>query len=426
MAADLQNMFTVAYGNAYVDAIQKEAEYKVRKLAKFDSRNRQGSKIVVPVVLGMECGVTYGGQNGGSYTLNNAISAPIQDAELTSYEATLVGTLDLRSITAAEGGVKQFVDATKFKVKNVLHGLMFVDEDTSIYGQYYRASATTNLTPSATSFTCIVDSATWSRAYWLNRIGSGWRVFNSASTGTAGNTNAAIYLTGVAMSTRTLTFSMSNSDETGLDALTGTFYLYPEGARVVTSGAASFNEAQGYVAMFSATTGSILNISTDSYPLWRAVQYAVGGTLTQAKMDDCISQLVSTNLDGDATLMISPATWSSLNVSQAARREYDKSFDASMWENGAQGIKYNSINGTIKVEVNKFFWDSLGFIFSPSTLSRTGSFDVGFQLPSINEPMMFLSPTTNGYTFRVYKDVAPFCDKLGANAILTGITNPAV
>ena len=404
--AVLNGHFTESYADA-VGILPAETAKLVKKIAFVDKEKQTGNLYHQPVALSRENGVVFNSDGSAFSTTDpGALPASYEDAQIRGTEILIPTQLSYGAAARALGGKKQFVNETKFLVQQNARAMAHHLELGLLYGQTSIA-ATSEITASGTTGTFVVTAATWAPGIWRGSVGMVLDFFVTIGAAAPINTNAAITVTSVNYTTRTVSFTCASGDAANLNSETTGFIF----RRRANAGSSSFRESAG-IDKIVTNTGTLFNISASTYDLWAGNSYdCSGGPLTMFKIQAGLAAAVHAGLDEDVTIICNPVTWANVMSDLTALRMFDNSYSSEKAESGSKGITFYGQNGKIEFMPHILCKQGEAFAVPLKLFSRIGSTDVTYKMPGMpSEQLLFQLPNNAGYEFRSYTDQALFCE----------------
>lgn len=414
-------LFVDTFSGALEDLVPEAAQ--ISSSMPFEEAEKQPGNLYHQAVrLGLEHGAHFD-TDGTDFSLSDPgpIAAVYQDAQLKG-SAILMPTrvAYVAAQRALKGGKSGYVKSMKPYVEGNALGLGFHQEMSFLYGQVGLANSSA-VTASGTSGTFVVDAETWSAALWKTAIGMKADILDSL-TGSVQNSNAAVTITGVTESTRTISFSNAAGDAAALDALTTNAKIVRRGAY---AGSGTWNECAGLVKILS-NTGTLFNISAATHPLWKSINLSAGSaSLTYGKVINGLAQAASNGLGKtNVILECSPATVGDLQVDVAALQRFDSSYSSKVANTGSEELRFFGQNGMVTIRPHIYMWEGIALARPEKDFKKIGSTDITYKVPGMPEEQMILQLSLNaGWEFRSFLDCAPFTPRPGSCVYFNAITN---
>lgn len=391
----------------------------------FSKAQLLGDKYHQPVVLSDEQGFTYGGNTAANYTLNSGIAMQLQDAQIASSELTLQSGISYGAVSRAQSKGEQAVESSvRLLIERMKASHCRRQEIALLYGGSIGGLGVLSATSgTSTSRVYTISAATWAIGMWAGMENAQLDVYyNTGSSATQLNTNAAVVITAVSVANKTLSVSGNATDLTAIDAQVGstagtsaTLYFY----------GAFGNEMLGIDYILSNTTTSLFNISPVTYNLWAANQYAAqSAQLTMGKILSQLALSVGRGLMDGTQFMCAPDSFQNIVADLSAQRRFDGSWKSKKAENGAQTVEFYGQNGSIELVPHAMIKSGDAFQIPLDLLKRVGSTDVSFRGEMVGGEMeyLFQNVSTNGWTARSYSDTAAFVELPAHCGKISGIT----
>ncbi len=379
-----------------------------------------------PVKLTRSMGVTFA-TSGGITTMNKGLAplpldAQIQGSEIIIRDYMSYGIM-ARALSGQAGtraGAKAFVSATGDTVTNLTASASYFREMALLYGGGTGADANLGVVESVTTaagtvLTVVLTAATFATAIWAGCENGEYDIYSSGgaqrnAAGTAAARDNVYVLGTVAPSTRSLTFASINANVTTVVA---TDQLFFAGSRVV-----------GMVGIQAACTisGTLWNISTATYALWKPQTVAVGGQLSFESVLAGTAKSADAGFNGNMNLFVSTQGFQDLANDQAALIRYAEKSKGDV-EIGFSGITFHSQVGKTMVKPHRLIKNGVAFgLPADGECLRVGSTDITFEMPGFGKMFSEL-PDETGVQMRAYTDQAFFCKHPGYMVYYTGIVN---
>lgn len=416
---DLNGLFKQAYADQIENLIPEDSQ--LTRAIKFRGRDKMlGDKYNQPVIVRSEQGFTYSRPNNGTFNLNPPSSMKTQNAVVDGFIILEQSGISYEAVARSDN-VNAFRNAVDLVMGDAMESFGRRLELALLYGQSPTGlGQTTNQVGTHTSTTAVLAFATgqWSAGMWTPLEGAGLDAYLS---GTAVNTAGALTVSSIDVVNKTITVTGATGDITALvAALPGT------GAGVVlrfyTAGSNGADEAVGIDAIM-VNTGVLFNIDASVYSLWKANTYAVGGALTLSKIQAGVAVAAQRGLSEDVDIFVNPAVWKDLSTEQVAYRMLDSSYSKSNVDNGFESLTFYSQNGKISVKAHKYVKEGEAFLLPTKRAVRIGSSDVSFNIPGTDNGQIFIqSPTTAGFTFRIYSQQSVLIETPAKCVKYTGVT----
>jgi hypothetical protein len=394
-----------------------------------------GSKFIEDVVLGNEVGISLGGTGQEAFEIDSAIAGAVRQTEVNPYVSILPSILPFATVSrSAGGGEKAFLAATKFIVRNNLKSHNKFLEIFRLYGQadsllgYVSYATATYRGVSFTNGTGTLNSIAFT---------NGINAASKAILLAPGSFAAGLWvgMRGV---------KVNQLDSTGAIVAAGklvtvnaqygyiTVDFTPVAASSTTSHRLCFNkqETQGEqigLNKILSTDGVLFAINNSTYELFRGSRNALSSVkLTLGRIQDTMANAVNGGgLDGDVSLYCNPRSWATLATTEAGLRVYDKSYQESQAKNGFMDLEFYTQTGKITIKAHRCVKEGEAYILSLDTWSRSGSAQVGFNVPGMEGDDDLIRALENqaGYQFKSYSDEYTFCHSPAKSVILTGIND---
>lgn len=373
-------------------------EFLLQQLFKFIQKDkRPGEDYNQAVIVAQEHGVTYAGEEDGAFFLNSPISGQIKRASIKGFQMALRSAIAYDAAFAADSkGERAFEEASKVIVMNMLKSMQQKLEIRLFYGQSGLGEVA-----SVSSNTITITTAEWAPGIW-----SGSENMRLEIRSSAGVLRGDCKVSSVDHANRTVTVDAMPAGVVATDVI----YEY-----------SSYGKEFAGLHKIISNTGSLFGIDASQYSLWKGNSYAVGGNLTFEKLAQGLARPVEKGLNRPVTVIVNPRTWSKLMTEQAGSRRYDVSFKKKA-ENGFDGLEFYSQNGKMTVRACAFVKEGYAYAVCEEDFKRIGSTDITFKDP-MGGDIIHLLENNMGYGLRAYSNQALYCNKIGQQLLLTGITN---
>lgn len=356
-----------------------------------------------PVILGLEHGVTFAASTQDAFNLNPPVSGKTQDAEVRGNPLLLRSVMGYTAASRAQApGPGAFENATKFLVANMLRSVTKKLEIELLYGQMGYGTVS-----SVSGAVITITTAEWAPGIWGGAENMPVQIRDTTGATIRGSAS----ISSVDFDNRTIT----------LDAVIPGLVS----GDVIWHGGAYGNEFAGIHKILSTTTGTLFNINTATYNLFRGNTYSAGsGALSFTKITQALVKALVKGFDGKAVCYVNPGAWANMMSDQAALRKYDGSYKVTVAENGAEKLVFHSQNGSIEIESSIYIKEGYAFLLAMDEWVRVGSSDVSFKLPGQNQDEFFRHMSdAAGYELRLWTDQAVFCAAPGFNVLINNIVN---
>lgn len=396
------------------------ASWLVKNLAFNKSEAGLGNLYHQPVVLTHEHGITYAGASSGAFAINTPIASVLQDAQVQGTQLLIASRIDYEAASRASVSKASFGDATELLVKNMLESISKRLELMFLYGR----SGIAALTSTGAVTALVVSAASWAAGIWAGLEGAKIEVVDATgATSRTGGTGVTVV--SVAPSTRTVTVTPA----VGAGHVP-TDLVYFFSAMVAGP---TYAESLG-LDQITVGTGTIFNIATGTYQLFKGNSYAVGGALTVSKALDGMLPAIGKGLMDDVILLCSNKAFQGLlnptidPIAQSASA--NTKVGANVMQNrgdkmvfGADNVEIRGYQGKITIVPHLFVKDGEAFAFPQKMLKRVGSTDITFNTPGSKGGEFFLQlPSNAGYELRAYANQALFSPCPGRLTKYTGIS----
>lgn len=378
-------------------------------------KNKLGKDYNQPVCLANESGVTYAASSDGAFALNASVAMTLQNALVDSYQIALRARIDYDSASRAAAGEKAFDNVISPVVKSMLESISKRLEVNFLYGQTGLGVPSTYTNTNATKTVLTISDASWAPGIWAGMKDA---TIDIVANETVINTTGALTISAVDIANKKITVTGASADITAIQneiTATGTgcdIYFY-----------GSYGKEAPGIDKIITNTGTLFDIDAATYDLWKGNSIAIDAALTLAKLDDSIVTAVAMGLDENATVFISPKTWSKLMSDQAALRSYDASYSTKKSVNGFEVLEFHSQIGMLEVASHPYVKQGEGFIVPLSRVIRVGSTDVTFSNPANNMKFFIELQDYAGFELRCYSNQTIFSEAPSRMTKLTGITN---
>lgn len=403
----LNGHFKDVYADKIKDLIPEGV--KLLNMIDFIEADKQGGNLYnVPVTMSLEHGFTYGGSGGRAFSLNQAIAASHENAQVRGHEMVLRSYLSIGAVSRSQNK-NAFVQESKHVVQNMLKSFVRRLEVQLLYGQ---ASGGIGVVDSVTGSDITIYLHEWAAGIWSGAEGMDIDVYTGSTL------TAQLVVSSVDFDTNTITCTSSTAALSQDDVI---FY-----------GGAKANEFAG-IHKILENSSTLFNIDASAFNLWKGNIVDVGtdattnaAVLTFAKAEKAISRMMEKGLvEGKVSLLVNPKTWSNLLSEQDAKRKYDSSYSKEKAEAGHKEILFASQNGEIEVISSIFCKEGYAYVLSMDCFERIGSSDVRFDMPGFEGKFVKVLENVNAYEMRSYTDQALFCNAPGHNALLRYIKSDA-
>lgn len=367
-----------------------------------------GQYYVFGVVLQKEQGFTYApssGASSGAQTLNAAVAGYIGQAQVEGFAIYLRSRLSYDAAAkASRAGKKAFAQAYGAVLKNMKESHQYRLEVSLLYGRDGLGVVSGN-----SSGTLSITAATWATGIWASGMKG---AILEAFTGTGDSVtqhDGDLTISAISVANKTVTVTGTNS------AVVANDVLYFKGARTATA----FKECVGLYRILSTTTGTIFNIASGDYELWRAQQYAVSGNLSLTAIMNAAALGMSFGLE-KAILLCAPEKFAQLGSDEAALRRYIQ--DTPNAKRGVKGIVFQL--GSVDVEIlpHPLVKQGSPMMLPVNAVHRVGATDVTFSLPGSGEPMQVHVTDSTALEIRSMSDQGIYLDTPAQAVLLTGVT----
>lgn len=425
---DLDGLFKEVYASD-VERLVPESDILAKMCSFVPSDEQEGKSYNMPVLLTHEHGATYN-KDGSAFTLLGDASGITKNASVNGTEFVLqvvlsYGAMQKAAKGAAKGGKagkRAFANATAYQVRNATESASKKRELELLYGAGTTpgTSATGELTNWGEVATeadggtgdgvLTMTAASWSTGIWAGSEGAKIGFFDS--DGTERTTSGDTVVSSVDPSTYTVNIT---GTEAQLDAIVTGDYCFPEGARTLQMEGA-FKVAQN--------TGTLHGISAATYNLWKGSSYAVGGSLTFAKIMQGLTRPASLGCQKDMCVLVGPDSWQDINEDQAALRRYVGQVGGEV-KQGAKGIEFFGVTGSVEIKPYIYMKRGAALALPKGVCKRVGATDLTFEMPNQQGKIFLELPTKAGSEFRAYWNQSFFCPNPAWMVAYTGITPTA-
>lgn len=409
LVSTLSGLFKESYANDIENLVPDGVKFL--RLIKFQSGDKENGNLYhQPVLLSHEQGITYAGPNSSAFTLNAAVAAIMQDAQIAGSQIVMRSAISYEAAARASNDKKAFKKATTLLVENMVNSISKRLEIAIVYGRSGLASSCTTANIGATSTTLTVPAAQWAPGIWSGADNAVLVAYNGTTRLNATDT-AGYSVSNINLTARTMVLTALAADITAIDAASGSVTLYFLSAVVGTAGGQSFNEFAGLDKIIT-NTGSLFNIDASVYGLWKGNTYSAGSAaLSLSKILSAVALGCERGLDEDVVCVLSPKTWANIASDQAALRVYDQSYKSNKLENGASEFVFNGQNGKIEVHASIYIKEGDAFLLPLKRIKRIGAMEVSFKMPGRPQEEFFLELSgAAGYELRAYTDQSVFIE----------------
>lgn len=378
-------------------------------LIKFNPKKQApGNLYHQPVILRQEHGVTFGDAEADAINLNAPISGGTRDATIRGHALVLRSQIGYKALSSSAESGAAFETTTKHVIANMLRSMAKKLEIELLYGQVGYG-----VVSNVTSNTVTISTAEWASEIWAGAEGMPVE-FRSANGATSrGN----FQVTSVNLDARTVTLD-ANVATAGVIA---TDVIWHKGA--------FGNEFAGIHRIITQSTGLLFGIDVTQYNLFRGnVVTLTGGSSAQqldfSKITKAATRGLEKGQNGKLVALVNPRGWADIMNAEAAKREYDGSYDKKELENGSQVIKFYSLNGLIEIRASTYVKEGYAYLLAVDDFMRVGSSDVEFMNLGAGENEYFMHrPDSMAVELRLYTDQALFCCAPGHQTLISGIIN---
>lgn len=370
-----------------------------------------GDYKAIPVEVQHEHGITLAAPRSGRVQLLASNAGKSEQALVEGYQIFGRAEVDYESMAkASAAGEKAFMQATKLVVRRLTRSSGKYAEIELLHGK--RGWATIeSVSGSGTTRAWVLTAGTFAAAMWAGSKDMTLDLFASDYSGSKVNSNAAVTITGVNFSTRTLSVSGNATD---LTAITAGMHLFPETGSPTT-------EMPGIEHIIRNQTATLFNISATTYDMWRGFVVGSSGAPGFAKVVEGVQRAAELGLEGDTVAIVSPAYFTRLTTDFAALQRYDYRYDVKKGEMGVEEINFHGQTGITRIMPHLYAKPGSVPIISMEEWSRVGAADLDFKFPNNSDPF-FPIPDVASHELRVYGNFTPFCEAPSHQVVLDGVT----
>ena len=386
---------------------------KLTNKVPFVSKEKMGGNMFhMPLLLGLEHGVTFASSEDDAFALKQAVSGVTQDAQVRGNPIVLRSNLGYTAASRAMGSESAFMDATKFIVANMLRSLAKKLEIEMFYGQMGYGIIESIGTEAAGVYSAGVagNVIKISAAEWAPGIWAGAEKMPIEIRSANGSTSYGEFVvTAVNFDNKTVTLNATSAVDFAA------FVVWHSGA---------YGNSFAGIHKILTNTGVLFNIDASKYNLFKGNQYPAGSAaLSFTKLNLATARAVEKGLDSNLVAFVNPKAWANMLNDQAALRKYDGSYSSSKLENGSKAILFHSQNGDIEIIPSIYVKEGYAYLLSISDFVRVGSSDVTFKRPGYGEQFFRDLSDNAGYELRLWSDQALFCSAPGKSVLIKDIVN---
>ena len=403
----------------YADKVQQLVpdHVKLYNAVKFDTSKKVGDSYNEPVILSLESGFTYGGEDGSLFTLNDVKEFKMRKASIKARELVLRSAISIGALSRS-GSDKQAIEkAMDLMVGNMLKSVYHRLEVQMFYGQSGIGVVKTDITGGAPSEAVSIQEAEWSAGIWNGTSNAEVEVFS------AGSLVASYEVEGYSLADRSVTLKKA-AGNLGAAEIQADDVIFFKGA---AANAGVRNEFLG-IHGIATETSSLFGINNSAEPLFQGSIVEVGtdattnaAVLSFGKIEEGIAAMVEKGLmEEEVSCYVNPKQWNSLLTEIDAKRQYDSSYSPAKQENGSREIMFHGQNGSIKVIASTFVKEGYSYLICEKDLKRIGSEEVTFKRPD-GEEYLELLENKHGIEMRCYTDQALFTARPASLCVLINI-----
>lgn len=380
---------------------------KLYNAAKYDNSKKVGDAYVEPVIMSLESGFTYGGEDGSLFDLEDAQEFKMKKATVKAREIVLRSAISIAALNRSASGEQSIEKAMDLMVGNMLKSMYHRLEVQMFYGQSGIGEVKTDIAGGAPSEAVEIKNAEWAAGIWNGTTGAKVDIFR------AGALVDTYEITGYSLKDRSVTLKKA-SGNLGAAEIAADDVIYFKGAATNTAK----NEFLGIHGISQAheDSGSLFGVANATEPLFQGSIVDVGsiGTpapLSQAKIEEGISAMVEKGLmEEEVCVYVNPKHWDDLLAEQDAKRVLDSSYAPNKHQSGARELEFFGQNGTIKVKASTFVKEGYAYIVCEKDLKRIGSTEVTFKRPD-GEEFFKLLEGKHGVEMRCMTDQSLFTSR---------------
>jgi hypothetical protein len=434
--AQVLQIFKKVYGKL-TDLVPQD--FPLQRDIPWNEGMKVGEKFVEAICLTAETGLTLS-DSTDAFEINPAIAGVVKQVEVTPYISVIPSIIPWGVISRSQGNEQAFFQATKHVVKNNLRSHSRFQEALRWWGrspdllgyisyasQVYRGVSFTTGTGTlpdtrfgSIAFTNGINAAgkyilvapgQFASGLWIGMEGVKLHQVNSSGTVVASGKL-------VAVDTK---YGVLKVDFTPVAASSTTSH------RLCYDGQEGTGKDYYGIDYILRRSGTLFGVDNTQYTLWSGNHFPVGGfKLTLARIQEAIADAVNKGgLEGDLKLYVNPRTWATIATTEAGLRAYDDSYKPGEAENGFESITFHSQNGKIMVVKHSMMKEGFAAALHLPSWDRSGSAEVGFKVPGLDQDIIFPLQNQAGYGMRSYSDQYIFCREPALNIMFSGINDEA-
>lgn len=364
--------------------------------------------------MSIEQGVTRTSGTAGVVTMNNSIASVVKQATVDAAAIIMQATLSWDVVAKARqpNSAQSFQSSMTQVVDNVLLSHRRHQCADMLYGGDNIGVIGTG----ATSATQTISKASCAPAIWYGSTGMLVDIYDP--TLTTKRNASPLSLIGFSVdptgATRTLTFGASVATTT-LDVIVfsgtvvSTALITPPGLSIIAG----------------QSGGTLFGLSQTTYPVFSGTQFAVGGALTLAKLDQALTLPMTRGYTGKMKLLVNPITFSNLVAEETARVQLVGAAASGTARIGYDEVAITSSTGA-NVSCISSPWIKEGESYlcpADSSVRRIGAVDIQLGAPADPAPQWRRIEGVTGYSLPTYSLSAMFTAEPWKLTKLTGIIN---
>lgn len=408
--SELNGFFYEIY-DKIVDPIPDSAKFMARVPYKGGALEI-GNKLHINVITSDEGGFTYAKRDDGAFTVNVGVAFTSDDAQVDAFQLLLQGSIDYETAARASSSRKAFLELVGKKLQVMVASTKRRYESELWYGQ---SDGKLGIVGAKGANYVDITVAEWAPMLWQGKKGQFIDFYATGANG-ALRVNGKYQITSVDLANRRL--NLDKLPDATVVATDVIVWYGSYGATVATPYTCAG------VVRIASNTGTLFNINAATTDVWQGNTLTCGSAnLTFQLIMQGMSALANRGLDGDATLWVSPLTWSKLITDQAALRKYD--VETKKWVNGARALAFAHQTGTVSIIGHGMMKQGMAVLTEDAKWKRVGAQDFSFKTPGLEEgrDIFWHDPTRAGFSYRYYGAQALFCEMPSHQLQFTNIVN---